>query len=62
VPADRRAAVVAELEPVFAELSAVVLRCEEIRQAARTAATQRETDAEDHARAITARARAESAD
>ena len=60
VPADRRAAVVAELEPVFAELSAVVRRCEEIRQGARTAASQRETVAEDHARAITAQARAES--
>jgi regulator of protease activity HflC (stomatin/prohibitin superfamily) len=60
VPADRYAAAAAELEPVFAELSAVVWRCEEIRQEAIAAATRRETEAEDHARAMIARARAQS--
>jgi vacuolar-type H+-ATPase subunit H len=58
VPADRRAEVAAELEPVFALLADVEAECERLRRAADADASRRQTDAAQRAREIVARARA----
>ncbi|MFY1670260.1 hypothetical protein ACN27G_09905 [Plantactinospora sp. WMMB334] len=52
VPADRRAAVAAELRPVFAALAATERECDELREAAAATAGQRRADSTGRARAI----------
>jgi hypothetical protein len=57
VPADRRNAVAAELEPVFAALSDVVRQCEAVRGEAREAAARLATGSGEQAGALLAGAR-----
>jgi vacuolar-type H+-ATPase subunit H len=59
VPADRCAAVTAELEPVLAALARVERTCDELRRDAAEAATRRVTEAHGRARAIVAHAHSE---
>jgi vacuolar-type H+-ATPase subunit H len=55
VPADRRASVEAELEPIFASLDGATRGCGEIRLTARRAADRLLADAQQQARALAAR-------
>ena len=57
VPAQRQAAVTAELEPVFAALTEVVTGCDRLRLAAAQAAAKHERAALEQARVLVARAR-----
>jgi vacuolar-type H+-ATPase subunit H len=59
VPADRRATVEAELEPIFGALDEVTRQGEETRLTASRAADHRLADAQQQARAIVARAATE---
>ncbi|HET8660859.1 MAG TPA: hypothetical protein VFM55_17885 [Micromonosporaceae bacterium] len=59
-PADRRAGVEAELEPVFAALDEAQRECARIREDAAVRAAARRAEAADRARAVVARARADS--
>ncbi|HET8680705.1 MAG TPA: hypothetical protein VFM54_02345 [Micromonosporaceae bacterium] len=58
VPADRRAGVEAELEPVFAALDEAQRECARIREDAAVRAAARRVEVAERARAIVARARA----
>jgi hypothetical protein len=60
VPADRRASALRELEPVFAELAAVVGECEAIRTEAATGAAADVAHAAERARILIARAQRDS--
>ena len=59
VPADRRATVAAELEPIFAALDEVTRKCEALRLTASRAADRQVAHAEQQASALVARAATE---
>lgn len=59
VPADRRDALAAELEPVFAALQGVIARCAQMRRDAVAECARREEAAAHRARAMLAQARGE---
>jgi hypothetical protein len=59
VPADRRADLTSELEPVFAALASTRQECQRLRRAADSAATRTVAEADRQAQAVLARARIE---